>query len=64
MMVYNYYDYDFQHVRMYYDQCKTEEGWRKYCEEYITSVSGHAEFLQKMGIEHLLKLRARKPQAY
>ncbi len=64
MMVYNYYDYDFQHVRMYYDQCKTEEGWRKYCEEYITSVSGHAEFLQKMGIERLLKLRARKPQAY
>jgi hypothetical protein len=49
---------------MYYDQCKTEEGWRKYCEEYITSVSGHAEFLQKMGIERLLKLRARKPQAY
>jgi len=64
MMVYNYYDYDFQHVRMYYDQCKTEEGWRKYCEEYITSVSGHAEFLQKMGIERLLKLRARKPNAY
>jgi glutaconate CoA-transferase subunit A len=64
MMVYNYYDYDFQHVRMYYDQCKTEEGWREYCEEYITSVSGHAEFLQKMGIERLLKLRARKPNAY
>ena len=64
MMVYNYYDYDFQHVRMYYDQCKTEEGWQKYCEEYITSVDGHAEFLQKVGIERLLKLRARKPMAY
>jgi glutaconate CoA-transferase subunit A len=64
MMVYNYYDYDFQHVRMYYDQCKTEEGWQKYCEEYITSVDGHAEFLQKVGIERLLKLRARKPLAY
>jgi glutaconate CoA-transferase subunit A len=64
MMVYNYYDYDFQHVRMYYDQCKTEEGWQKYCEEYITSVDGHADFLQKVGIERLLKLRARKPLAY
>jgi hypothetical protein len=49
---------------MYYDQCKTEEGWQKYCEEYITSVDGHAEFLQKVGIERLLKLRARKPMAY
>jgi glutaconate CoA-transferase subunit A len=64
MMVYNYYDYDFQHVRMYYDQCKTEEGWQKYCEEYITSVDGHAEFLQKVGIERLMKLRAKKPLAY
>ncbi len=64
MMVYNYYDYDIQHVRMYYDQCKTEEGWQKYCQEYITSVNGHIEFLQKVGIEHLIKLRAKKPLAY
>jgi glutaconate CoA-transferase subunit A len=64
MMVYNYYDYDMQHVRTYYDQCKTEEGWQKYCEEYITSVGGHAEFLQKVGFERLMKLRARKPFAY
>jgi glutaconate CoA-transferase subunit A len=64
MMVYNYYDYDIQHVRMYYDQCKTEEGWQKYCQEYITSVNGHTEFLQKVGIEHLIKLRAKKPLAY
>ncbi len=61
MMVYNYYDYDMEHVRMYYDQCKTEEGWQKYCEEYITSVNSHMEFLQKMGIERLMKLKAKKP---
>jgi glutaconate CoA-transferase subunit A len=64
MMVYNYYDYDMQHVRMYYDQCKTEEGWQKYCQEYITGVDGHDEFLQKVGIERLMKLRAKKPLAY
>jgi hypothetical protein len=64
MMVYNYYDYDMQHVRMYYEQCKTEEGWQKYCEEYITSVNDHKEFLQKIGIERLLKLRAKKPFPY
>jgi acyl CoA:acetate/3-ketoacid CoA transferase alpha subunit len=64
MMVYNYYDYDMQHVRMYYEQCKTEEGWQKYCEEYITGVDSHAEFLQKIGIERLLKLKAKKPFPY
>jgi glutaconate CoA-transferase subunit A len=64
MMVYNYYDYDMEHVRMYYDQCKTEEGWQKYCQEYITGVGGHTEFLQKAGIDRLMKLRAKKPLAY
>jgi glutaconate CoA-transferase subunit A len=64
MMVYNYYDYDMEHVRKYYDQCKTEEGWQKYCDEYITSVNSHMEFLQKVGIERLMKLRAKKPLPY
>jgi glutaconate CoA-transferase subunit A len=64
MMVYNYYDYDMEHIRRYYEQCKTEEGWQKYCEEYITSVNNHVEFLQKIGIERLLKLKAKKPFAY
>jgi acyl CoA:acetate/3-ketoacid CoA transferase alpha subunit len=64
MMVYNYYDYDMEHVRMYYEQCKTEEGWQKYCEEYITGVDDHDEFLQKIGIKRLLKLKAKKPLPY
>ncbi len=64
MMVYNYYDYDMEHVRMYYDQCKTEEGWQKYCEEYITGLNDRMEFLKKIGIERLLRLRAKKPFAY
>jgi len=64
MMVYNYYDYDMEHVRMYYEQCKTEEGWQKYCEEYITSVNSHIEFLQKIGIKRLMKHKAKKPLPY
>ncbi len=64
MMVYNYYDYDMEHVRMYYDQCKTEEGWQKYCEEYITGVGSHIGFLNKAGIERLMKLKAKKPLPY
>ena len=64
MMVYNYYDYDMEHVRMYYDQCKTEEGWQKYCQDYITSVNSHNEFLQKIGMERLMKHKAKKPFPY
>ena len=64
MMVYNYYDYDMEHVKMYYAQCKTEEGWQKYCEEYITGVKDHTEFLEKTGLEKLMKLKAKKPFAY
>jgi glutaconate CoA-transferase subunit A len=64
MMVYNYYDYDMEHVRLYYEQCKTEEGWQKYCEEYITSINNHTEFLQKIGIERLMKHKAKKPLSY
>jgi glutaconate CoA-transferase subunit A len=64
MMVYNYYDYDMEHVRMYYDQCKTEEGWQKYCEDYITSVNSHAEFLEKIGMERFMKHKAKKPFPY
>ncbi len=64
MMVYNYYDYDMEHVRMYYDQCKTEEGWQKYCEDYITGLKDRSEFLRKIGIDRLVRLRAKKPFAY
>ena len=64
MMVYNYYDYDIEHVRMYYNQCKTEEGWQKYCQEYVTGFNDHTEFLQKTGIARLMKLRAKKPLPY
>jgi glutaconate CoA-transferase subunit A len=64
MMVYNYYDYDMEHVRTYYDQCKTEEGWQRYCQDYITSVNSHNEYLQKIGMERLTKHKAKKPFPY
>jgi glutaconate CoA-transferase subunit A len=64
MMVYNYYDYDMEHIRTYYEQCKTEEGWQKYCSEYVTGTRDHAEFLTRIGVERLMKFRAKKPFAY
>lgn len=64
MMVYNYYDYDIEHIRMYYEQCKTEEGWQKYCSDYITAFNDHNEFLENVGIVRLTRLKARKPLPY
>ena len=64
MMVYNYYDFDREHIHMYYDQCKTEEGWEKYCEDFITGVGSHDEFLQKIGLQRLMKLKAKRPFPY
>jgi acyl CoA:acetate/3-ketoacid CoA transferase alpha subunit len=64
MMVYNYYDYDIEHIRMYYERCKTEEGWQKYCDDYITAFNDHNEFLESVGVTRLTELRARKPLPY
>jgi acyl CoA:acetate/3-ketoacid CoA transferase alpha subunit len=64
MMVYNYYDFDREHIQMYYDQCKTEEGWEKYCKDFVTGVENHDEFLQKVGLKRLMKLKAKKPFPY
>jgi glutaconate CoA-transferase subunit A len=64
MMVYNYYDFDREHIQMYYDQCKTEEGWEKYRNDFVTGVENHDEFLQKVGLKRLMKLKAKKPFPY
>src|SRR4030042_1013643 len=61
MLVYNYYDFDREHIHMYYDQCKTAHGWEKYCEDFITGVKNHDEFLQKIGLQRLMKLKAKRP---
>ncbi len=64
MMVYNYYDYDMDHVRQYYEQCKTEEGWQKYLSDHILAFDSHADFLKSVGVDRLMRLRAKKPHAY
>jgi len=64
MAVYKYYDYDLDHVRLYRETCKTEEGWRSYLEEYILGVGDHEGYLSKLGTSRLLRLRARRPFGY
>ena len=44
-------------------QCQTEEGWEKYCEQYILSVDRDG-YLKKIGEERLLKLKAKPEYGY
>ncbi|MDF1540157.1 MAG: hypothetical protein P1Q69_14775, partial [Candidatus Thorarchaeota archaeon] len=44
MMCHNYYDYDLEHLRMFHNKTRTEEGWQEYLDEYILGVDTHAEY--------------------
>lgn len=55
-MVYLY-ERDEEHLRMFLKMCETEEGTKKYMEEYVYSVKSHEEYLKKIGIEKLIKLK-------
>ncbi|MEN3046824.1 MAG: CoA-transferase [Candidatus Hydrothermales bacterium] len=55
-MVYLY-ERDEEHLKMFLEMAQTVEGTRKYMEEYVLSVKNHQEYLEKIGIEKLLKLK-------
>jgi len=63
MAVYKYYDYDLEHIQFYMAQCQTEEGWEKYCHEYILSVDRKG-YLKKIGEERLHELKAKPAYGY
>lgn len=64
MMCHNYYDYDLEHLQMFHKLSRTEEGWQEYLDTYILGVESHTEYLEKIGWEHLNKLKAKKPWGY
>ena len=37
---------------------------REYCDEYAVGVGGHAEYLEKIGVETLERIRAVPPFGY
>jgi len=47
---------DDEHLKQYVKLAKTEEGFKKYLEEYIAGKS-HQEYLEKIGFDRLNKLR-------
>jgi glutaconate CoA-transferase subunit A len=58
MQVYGMYDYDLPHLQYYVQQCQTEEGWRKYLDDWILGVGSHEGLLKKIGRKRLKELRA------
>ncbi|MEN3044386.1 MAG: CoA-transferase [Candidatus Hydrothermales bacterium] len=58
-MVYLY-ERDEEHLKMFLEMAQTVEGTKKYMEEYVLSLKNHQEYLEKIGMEKLLKLKYEK----
>ena len=59
--MYNFYDYDQEHIEYYADLCKTEEGWDEYKKEWVDIGE---EALMKKIADRREKLKARKGLGY
>lgn len=64
VMCHGYYDYDLEHLQSFHKLTKTEEGWQEYLDNFILGVENHYEYLNKVGWDHLMGLRAKKPWGY
>jgi glutaconate CoA-transferase subunit A len=61
---YGFYDYDAQHLNTYRRLALDEGRFAAYLDEYVYGVSGHADYLQKIGVEALERIRAVPPFGY
>lgn len=64
MMCHDYYDYDLEHLMMFHKLSQTEEGWQEYLDNYILGVDNHYGYLELVGWERLIELKAKKPWGY
>ncbi len=61
---YGFYDYDAQHLNAYRALASDDVQFKAYLDEYVRGVSGHEEYLAKIGIESLERIRAIPPFGY
>ena len=61
---YGYYDYDNAFLKAYGNASKTEEDFKAFLDEYVYSVKDNDEFLEKIGINRLLKLKVSDGYGY
>lgn len=60
--MFNYYDYDQEHIELYAQTCKTEEGFEQYLKEWVL-ISDDA-LMKKIGEKKFKSLKARKGRGY
>ncbi len=60
--MYNFYDYDQEHIEYYADLCRTEKGWEQYKEEWV--LPSEDDIMKKLGAKKRQKLKARKGLGY
>ncbi|MGS0746369.1 CoA transferase subunit A [Syntrophomonas erecta subsp. sporosyntropha] len=59
-----YYDVDGEFIKDLYVASKSEKGFEKWANEWIFGVESHEEYLEKLGITRLEKLRANRVLGY
>ena len=64
MMCHDYYDYDLEHLKLFHNHTRTEEGWQEYLDKYILGVENHTEYLKLIGDKRLKEIIAKKPWGY
>lgn len=57
---YGYYYRDLPHHALYGEMTKTEDGFRRYVDEWIVATGNHAGFIAKLGKERIAELQIRK----
>jgi glutaconate CoA-transferase subunit A len=62
--VYNCYDMDIPFLQEYAKMCATQEGFDKWAAQWIFNQNGHWDYLDKLGVSRLEKLRALPPYGY
>lgn len=63
--VFNYYDYDPRHLKLYHEQAEDDAAFQRYLENFVYGVPDHAGYLEAVGgIARLDSLRAVSPYGY
>lgn len=62
--VFNYYDYDSDFYRMYDKVSKSDESFEEFLKEWVYGVENHEQYLEKLGVNRLNKLKIRKGLGY
>jgi glutaconate CoA-transferase subunit A len=59
-----FYDYDVKHLNLYKEAAKDDRHFHQYLNEWVFGVSKHEEYLEKVGIVNLTKIKADPMMGY